>query len=618
MCGIAGYVGNGTREELDRMLAAVKHRGPDDSGLYINEDVGLAHARLSIIDTSVRGHQPMMLPDKSVGITLNGEIYNYRELQRIVKNSGRKLMSDSDTEVLLHLYAMHGEDFLRDVVGMFAFALVDTRKKKLILARDRMGEKPLYWHLGTGTFRFASELKSLLSSGIPKNLDLTALNEYLLFDYVPTPRCMIEGVHKLEPGTMLVYEKEKVFTRAFWQPPKEAERINEPEALKKLDSLLKRSVSRQLVADVPLGVFLSGGLDSSTIAYYASRAAHSIDTFSVRFDEPSFDESEFAREVAKHLGTKHHEKRVTSSDALELVSKIPDVFSEPVADASVIPTMLLSQFARRSVTVALGGDGGDELFAGYPTFQAEKYASLYRKIPGVLKGFVAHVLERIPASHKNFSFFYNLKKFVGSTTEDPVHRHLEWLGTFDKDQRRKIAGPALLPIVEKMNEFEIPDGYAQNFEGSEQNKLLYMYLRMYLMGQVLVKVDRASMHYALETRAPFLDHTVVDFALSLPYSLKYQRGTTKYILKRLMQNRLPPHIINRKKKGFGVPLARWLAGPLQPLCEELLSPQALKKHGLFDERYVGVLKDAHMQGKRDNRKELWNLLVFQLWYDRYM
>ncbi|TSC87221.1 MAG: asparagine synthase [Parcubacteria group bacterium Gr01-1014_8] len=617
MCGIAGYVGNGTRKELDAMLKALEHRGPDDSGIHIREDVGFGHRRLSIIDTSMRGHQPMLSADKRVVIILNGEIYNYRELQRSIKNAGRQLMSDSDTEVLLHLYAMHGEDMLRDVVGMFAFALYDEKNKKLILARDRMGEKPLYWKQDKGCLRFASELKGLLASGIEKRLNVEALQQYLLFDFVPTPLCIIEGVNKLEAGTMLILERGTVFMRPFWQPKGESD-ISEDDAVKRLDVLLQKSVSRQLVADVPLGVFLSGGLDSSTVAYYAKHAVHSIDTFSIGFDDPSFDESEYAREVAKFLGTRHHDRIVSSADALELVSSIADVFSEPVADASVIPTMLLSKFARRSVTVALGGDGSDELFAGYVTFQADTFSKIYRMMPDVVKDIVVSVLGRIPASHKNFPLSYNLKKFVGSTSENSVHRHLEWLGTFGKDARRKVSGPLLLPLVEDSNEFAIPDSHADNFDGSEHNKLLFTYMRMYLMDQVLVKVDRASMHYALETRAPFLDHTLVDFVLSLPYSLKYHRGTTKYILKQLMRDKLPPSIVNRKKKGFGIPLARWLAGPLRPLCEELLSKQSLKEHGLFDERYVGVLKDMHMQGKRDNRKELWNLMVFQMWYQRYM
>lgn len=610
MCGIAGFVGEGERNKLEAALHAIKHRGPDDSGILLRDGIGFAHARLAIIDTSEKGHQPMLLPDASVAITFNGEIYNFKELRAELKKAGVTFASDSDTEVLLQLYVRDGDDFLKNVRGMFALALYDFKNKKLILARDRMGEKPLYWTTTGETLWFGSEMKALFAVGIEKKIDMIALNQYLQFDYVPTPRTMIDGVHKVEPGTMLMWEGNEMRKKKFWDPPRAADTISERDALQKLDTLLADSVQKELVSDVPLGVFLSGGLDSSTIAYYAKAAGKNINTFSIGFDDVSFDESTYARRAAEHIGTAHHALMMREDDALDLVQEIPEVFSEPVADASVIPTLFLSRFARQSVTVALGGDGGDELFAGYPTFQADSLFALYRHVPRPVRHFFARAVQSLPASHANFALSYNLQKFTASDSDDPIHRHLGWLGTFSEKERTrlvKMAGPV----------FEEAEKYAREFHGDAHNRLLYLYMRTYLMDQVLVKVDRASMHYALETRAPFLDHTVVDFMLSLPCNLKYRRGTTKYLLKQLMKDKLPRDIVFRKKKGFGIPLARWLTGPLKPLCEELLSSHALS-HGLFNEKYVAELKDVHMSGRNDYRKELWNLMVFQMWYKRWM
>ncbi len=614
MCGIAGFFGEGTREELEAMLAGVKHRGPDDSGMFLEKGVGLAHARLAIIDISPAGHQPMELPDKSVAIILNGEIYNYKELREDLIKRGCQFRSTSDTEVLLWLYKLDGENFLKNCVGMFSLALYDRTAHKLVLARDRIGEKPLYWSNQSDTVLFASEMRGLLASKrIARKLDHESLAHYLAHDYVPTPMSMIEGVYKLEPATMLVCTAERQEKKKYWEPPQHLSADPLPEATQILEKLLERSVTRELAAsDVPTGVFLSGGLDSSTIAYFAQKSSsRPIDTFSIAFDDPSFDESRYAREVAQLIGSNHHEEKLSPDAALELIEEIPNVLSEPIADASVLPTMLLSRFARKSVTVALGGDGGDELFAGYPTFQADR---LFHMLPRGLRHALSAVQGVLPPSHANFSFSYNLRKFLSSEATDAIERHLEWLGSFSAVELGE-----LLKNKHGGNVFEYARAYAREMpENDAGNKLLYTYARTYLMDEVLVKVDRASMQYALETRAPFLDHTIVDYVFSLPYSYKYKNGTTKYILKKIMENKLPNHIVRRKKKGFGVPLARWLTGPLRPLCEELLSPHSLRKHGLFNQTYVDTLVRDHMEGSRDNRKELWNLMVFQLWYNRWL
>lgn len=616
MCGVAGFEGVGTEKSLREMVQTIRHRGPDHEGILLRGRLGFAHARLSILDLSPEANQPMMLPDESVAIVFNGEIYNHSELRVELEKRGRTFRTSSDTEVILHLYALLGDACFEKLVGMFALALYDFKAQTLLLARDRMGEKPLYWSQARGTLVFASEIKALFASGlVHKELDMHALEQYLQFDYVPTPHSIIRGVHKLEPATVLTYRGGVITKRQFWHPPRAIERVSEEDALLRLEAGMENTLRKELVADVPVGVFLSGGIDSSAIAYFAQKESkRPLETFSIAFDEKSFDESSHARLVAEHLGTIHHKQTVTSSDALALVPHLADVLDEPLADASIIPTLLLSKFAREQVTVALGGDGGDELFAGYPTFQAERIFNVYRKFPASLRGAVSKLTGMLPVSHGNFALSYSLRKFVSSYSPDAVRRHMEWLGTFDDAARRALIGSS-----RGKNVFAEATSHATEYKPNDVgNRILWTYARTYLMDQVLVKVDRASMRYALEVRAPFLDHTIVDLVFALPYSLKYRGGTSKYLLKKLMKGKLPSSIINRKKKGFGVPMAKWLMGPLKPLCTDLLSADRIKKQGLFDHGYITGLIEEHMSLRRDNRKELWNLMVFQLWYDRWM
>ena len=618
MCGLAGVVGLKEERRLHDMVAAIKHRGPDYTGIYTRDGVGFGHARLSIIDTTANANQPMLSADERFALIFNGEIFNFKELRQKLEWGGYRFRTTSDTEVVLALVEREGTRSFSMMHGMFAIAFYDFKTGSLVLARDRMGEKPLYWSHQGGSFIFASELGGMIASGlVSKEIDRHALNQYLQFDYVPTPQSMLRDVYKLEPATILTFKGGVISKERFWVPPVKLSSFDEEQATARLDEVLKEVVSRELVSDVPLGVFLSGGIDSSTIAYYAqATSVRPIETFSIGFDDPSFDESAFAREVAAHLGTHHHEQIIHAKDALDLVPKLEEVLSEPIADASIIPTLFLSRFARESVTVALGGDGGDELFAGYPTFQAEQF---YRSLPTPLRRVLRRAVDRLSASHENFSFSYNLKKFLSSDTDDMVSRHLEWLGSFDIRARTAVESIPLQEAVRQDNVFANVEESLKDFTQDDlQNRLLFAYARSYLMDQVLVKVDRASMHYALETRAPFLEYSVVNLAFSLPYELKYHLGTTKYLLKRLMEGKLPAHIIYRKKKGFGIPLASWLAGPLREFSEDLLSPSALAEHRLFDTKETRRLIDEHASGRRDNRKELWNLMMFQLWYRRWM
>src|SRR3989344_3740497 len=498
MCGIAGFLGEGSRNELEKMIAAIKHRGPDDTGILHENNIGLAHARLSIIDTSSSGHQPMTLQDGSVSIVLNGEIYNYRDLREELVRDGCTFRGTSDTEVILWLYKRKGIECFKDLVGMFAIGLYDKEKQNLLLVRDRMGEKPLYWTKQGSTILFASELRALVESRrIQPRLNLDAARHYFSHDYVPTPMSIFEDVFKLEPATILICTPEVTEKKVYWKPSCDVTSYSVENIYTRLDELMQKAVSREvLAADVPLGVFLSGGLDSSTVAYYAQRSSsRPIDTFSIGFKEFSFDESRYAREVAAHIGSNHHEETLSPNAALELVQEIPEVFNEPIADASVLPAMLLSRFARKSGTVALGGDGGDELFARYPTFQAEFLSRVFRYSPAVLQSVLRSLSDALPASQKDFSFSYNLCKLLSSHAGDPVERHLEWLGSFPPNTLNTLAGPAL-GNAKKESLFGFAHQYAGEISGQDQgNRLLYTYARTYLMDEVLVKVDRASMRY---------------------------------------------------------------------------------------------------------------------------
>lgn len=626
MCGIAGFVGRGSADDVSRMIGSIRHRGPDDQGIYCAEGVGLGHARLSIIDLSTSGHQPMWNATHTVGIVFNGEIYNFLKLKKTLVGEGHRFVSNSDTEVIIALYERYGEQCFARLDGMFAIALYDRKSKKLLLARDRMGKKPLYFGRFGETFLFASEPKAILMhSDAKKELDPGALNAYFFLDYIPTPLSIWKGIKKLEPGMFLAYENGKTRREYFWDPDFRETPIAFGDALAQLDQRISAAVSSRLVSDVPLGIFLSGGLDSSTIAYYAARAKQAegkkIHTFSIGFSEASFDESRYAIEVAKYLDAIHHRKMLSGEDSLKVIPEIFSSLDEPIADASIVPTYLLSRFTKEHVTVALGGDGGDELFAGYPTFQAERMLSAYRMLPKIIRqGIVAPMVAHLPSTFGNFSLEFKLKKFLdGAEEENMVRRHMRWLGTFNEAERAKLFTNDTWRSLKNSNVYhEAEQAFAGSNATDECNKLLFAYQRSYMMDQVLVKVDRASMQVALETRAPFLDHTLVEFANRLPYQYKLHGMTTKYILKKLMDGKLPPDIIYRKKEGFGVPIGRWLQGPLCTWAEELLSEEKLHDGVPFDPRYARVLFAEHLSGKHDHRKKLWNILVFLEWKKRFL
>ena len=616
MCGIAGFWGKGNESVIRAMTEALHHRGPDFTGIFFDPKLalGLGHARLSILDLSSGAHQPFFSEDKRFVIVFNGEIYNFKSIRQDLMDRGYgPFQTQGDTEVLLKAYQADGLACLSKLNGMFAFAIFDYERNELVLARDRMGKKPLYIAQASGTLIFASEVKAILQHPAFKSeLNLNALNQYLTLDYVPSPISIFEGVEKLEGGHYLQIDfKGNIKRGAFWEPNFIPLEISFDEAKEELDRLLSEATALRLVADVPLGIFLSGGLDSSAIAYYAQKqSSNPIQTFSIGFNEKSYDERAYAQQVAKQLGTEHHERILTAEESIDLIPTVFSSLDEPFADPSILPTYLLSQFTRSKVTVALGGDGSDELLAGYPTFISEKLAPLMSWMPfSVVQG-VHKMVNLLPASDQNISLDFKLRQFLKGFEGSRRYRHSQWLGSFSISEKWNLWNKDLASKIPHHNTLKVVDDYANR--GSEQ-ELIYMYLKTYLQDDILVKVDRASMMNSLEVRAPFMDVHVVDFLNRLPYEYKLKGFTGKHLLKETMRGKLPADIIDRPKKGFGIPVSLWLKNELKDLCNDLLSKEAIEFQGLFDYTYVEQLKQNHFKGRQNNRKELWNLMVFQLW-----
>ena len=626
MCGIVGNV-FARRDRtpdpgvLKRMNDRLEHRGPDDQGFLLEGSAGLAMRRLKIIDLAT-GHQPMTGEHRRVWTVFNGEIYNYRELTAQLTARGHTFRTRSDTEVIVHGYEERGLASLGDLEGMFAIALWDAPVRTLVLARDRLGIKPLYYAVLPEQIVFASELKALVEHpAIDRTLDLTALSRYLAHEYVPAPASIFRAIRKLPAGHWLTYTDGRIKVEPYWNVQFRPDRsIHVGEAVERLHGALDLAVRQHLVSDVPLGVFLSGGIDSSTVAAFAARHyGGRLKTFSIGFQDPSFNESVHARRVARALGTDHHEEILEPRGALDLVERLPDLLDEPLGDASLIPTFLLSRFTRRSVTVALSGDGGDELFAGYPTYQAHRLARLVELVPRWIRsGLVRRAVDRLPVSLGNLSVDFKLKRFFEGMDYADVERHGVWLGSFTPAEQHELFTP------EARERMEGPPSYAALHEilahapsAQGLERMLYLDLKGYLGEGVLMKTDRASMACSLEVRVPLLDRRVVELAASLPMGLKLHGLTTKYVLKRALAGALPRETLARPKKGFGIPLGHWFRGALRPLVREVCGADAIRRGGLFRPETVERLLAEHESGQRDHRKKLYTLLAFQLWALRY-
>ncbi len=616
MCGICGVAGGdpaGGRELVQRMCAAMVHRGPDDEGATHLDGVTLGIRRLSIIDLE-GGHQPMHNEDSTVWVVQNGEIYNHLELRKLLIGAGHSFNTQSDTEVLVHGYEQWGGEMVERLNGMFAFALLDRRNRTVLLARDRMGIKPLHYATDGVRLVFASELKALLRDpALRKGVDPAALDDYLAHEFVPSPGSIVRGVSKLQPGHTLTWSvadsTHKV--RRYWSPQLNLDGRNPSIAIEEecenLRSVLRESVRKEMISDVPLGVFLSGGIDSSAVAAMMTQLGGAVKSFSVGFVDRSFDESGHARVVARHLGTEHHELTLEPGMLLDLVPRMPDLLDEPLGDASIIPTYLLSEFTRRHVKVALGGDGGDELFAGYPTLQAHRLAGYYLKAPRLLReGLVEPVVRRLPVSRRNLSFDFRAKRFVSGASYPTAERHQRWMGSFDRDERTALLARDARRVSH------------QEADGDSLNQVLLMDMQLYLENDILVKLDRASMMASLEGRVPLLNNDFVAYATHLPLHMKLRGLRSKFLLKRALRGIVPDAILNRPKKGFGIPVAQWFRGPLKEQMLSVLSPERIGREGFFEPGAVKRLIDDHLDGRRDNRKQLWTLFAFELWHDGYL
>jgi len=630
MCGITGWANldshtpplTGGKDLLHSMCERMTHRGPDSEGLFVTSGVALGMRRLAIIDL-VTGEQPVFNEDESIAVVLNGELYNYREVRADLEKRGHSFRSASDTEILPHLYEEYGDEMMSHINGMFAFALWDSKRRRLLIARDRFGEKPLYWGVFDKTLLFASEPKVLLAHpSVQPSLNLQALRQYLSFDYIPAPLSIYEGINKLPAAHKLIIEAGRVTVEPYWQLSyKTVSPVpDEREAAEHLQDLLADSVRMRLVSDVPLGVLLSGGVDSSAIAALAVRASsEAVKTFSISFAEASFDESAYARGVAKFLGTDHHEERLSANLAANLVSEIGSWMDEPFSDPSLVPTYLLSRFTRKHVTVALGGDGGDELFAGYPMYAGHRLAEIYKRVPAVVRsGLVEPLVRLLPVKTKNLSLDYKAMRFVTGAKYDTVARHHVWFGSFTPEEQQQLLTTDALAQTDS-DIYRDARLLTQLCDDTDLIKQMQnLDTRLYLAEDILTKVDRASMAVSLEVRAPFLDHRVAEFAASLPSNYKLRGLKTKYILKRAVDELLPRFVTRRGKKGFGVPVAEWLKVKLRPLARDLLSPERVRRAGVFNPEFVTRLQDEHERGVANHRKLLWTLLMFELWHESFI
>ena len=633
MCGIVGFLTRKandipSHEVLIGMRDALIHRGPDDSGEYLRPldpqgpFVFLGHRRLSIIDLS-GGHQPLSNEDGTVWVILNGEIYNFKELKDELETHGHQFKTHSDTEVIAHGYEQYGEECFKRFNGMFAIALWDERKGRLVLARDRLGKKPLYYSVLNETILFASELKAIMAyPSFQRRVDPLSLAKYLFFEYIPGPHTIFCDAKKLPAAACLIWQNGKTTVKEYWSPSmpgNEAASLSETDIEARMMDLLRRSVKKRLISDVPLGVFLSGGIDSSTVTALAQQEVPGkVKTFSISFEDPSFDESRYSHMVANRLGTDHHDQRMNPEDLLNLVPMLPDVLDEPMADASILPTILLSKFTRKYVTVALGGDGGDELFAGYPTYLAHRMAKQYERFCGLFHPVISFLGNRLPVSDNNISFDFKVKRFLSGIGYPPGVRNAIWLGSFPFSGLKQVLSADVGSQLDPTRLEEDITSYARRYPVEDETTLLqYLDLKLYLQEAILVKVDRASMACSLETRAPLLDYEFVDFVMRLPSNLKLRGLTSKYLLKKATRHLLPGEVIHRKKKGFGVPIAKWVKGPLKELFGDLLAPDRIRREGFLDPEVVSALLNEHWLGRKDNRKPLWTLLIWQLWCDRY-
>ncbi len=633
MCGICGIVyTDPDRPVEERLLAAmtriIQHRGPDDEGLYRAGGVGLGSRRLSIVGLGYDSHMPMASEDGALWIVYNGELYNHPDLKRTLQARGYRYRTASDTETFLHLFREHGDAFLEPTRGMFALALWDAPRRRLILARDRLGIKPLYYHFDGRVLRFGSEIKSiLLDPEVPRAIDLEALNFFLAYFSAPDPYTMFQGIRQLGAGEMLIFQDGKITLRPYWHPGETIQPlagVDARDVQHELAGRLKNVVREHLLSDVPVGAFLSGGIDSSIlVALMREHLGPGFKTFAIGFEGHSlFDETPHARTVARLFETDHYEKHLAPRDLLTALEDITWQLDEPLADSSCLPVYFVSRLAAGHVKVVLSGDGGDEVFAGYRKYQAEYFRRFFSWIPESWLRFLSRTLVAgIPESRANVAmdFLRQIKKFFRGLDPDPFARHFKWAIHFEDE----IRAPLLREEVREAIDFNRPTRLRKELYDSmprwdELNRMLWVDIRHNLAADMLRKVDRMSMLHSLEVRVPFLDHTLVEYGFSLPSHLKLRGKTTKWILKKAFADRLPGAIVRRRKHGFDVPVGEWFKGELREVIEDVASVNAVTRRGLFNPRRVQEIIKDHQDGKRDYNNHLWILLSLELWQRRYL
>jgi asparagine synthase (glutamine-hydrolysing) len=626
MCGIAGQLFHDRSRHVDpevlrRMTDVLRHRGPDDGGVWTDGAIGLGSRRLAVIDLSPRGHMPMSNEDGSVWIVFNGEIYGFQPLRDELRRKGHVFRSDADTEVILHLYEEEGVELLSHLRGMFAFALWDAKRRLLFAARDRLGKKPLYYAHDAHGFRFGSEPKAILQDpAFVAEVDPVAIHHYLTYGYVPSPFAAFRGMQKLPPAHYLTVQDGRLEVRRYWSLPYGPKHTaSEAELADELLHLLEESVRLRMISDVPLGALLSGGIDSSMIVALMRRLTSGpVRTFSIGFDQPAYDELAYARQVAERFATEHHEL-VVKPDAAAILPRLVWHYNEPYADSSALPSFHVCEMARRSVTVALAGDGGDELFAGYDRYLATALAGRLDFLPLRVRRAVAHgVLAAVPLGSPK-SAFYRLGRFVESLGEQPIDRYAAWLSVFDDASKRALYTPEFAAQTARWDSLQI---LADSYRRADATDFLEATLdadrQTYLPDDLLVKMDVASMAHSLEVRSPLLDHRVVEFAARLPRRMKLRGLVQKHVVKRVMRGVLPERVLRRKKMGFGVPIDHWLRDELKEMAYDvLLAPSALAR-GYFRADALRRLLDEHASGRAFHHHRLWSLLMLELWHRMFI
>jgi asparagine synthase (glutamine-hydrolysing) len=628
MCGIAGFADKDILDRwnpssdaageanatLGRMCAAIRHRGPDDEGRRVMPGVALGMRRLSIIDLAT-GQQPIHNEDGTIWVVFNGEIYNYAELRAELTARGHRFYTSSDTETIVHAYEQWGQAAFARLRGMFGIALWDSREGSLLLARDRVGIKPLHYAVVGQRLYFGSEIKSILAAGdITPTLDSTALDHYLSFLYTPRDTSIFAGIDKLPPGHVLRWHEGTVRITRYWQvPAEERQPQSEGEAVEALQQVLRDAVRSHLMSEVPLGAFLSGGVDSSVVVGLMSEAStQPVRTFSIGFDDPRYDELEHARVVAQHFGTDHHEF-VVKPDALAIIDELIAHFDEPFGDSSAIPTWYVSEIARRHVTVVLSGDGGDELFGGYERYSPHpRIAAFDRWAPPASRQVASLVWPLLPHGATG-------KNFLRRAARDVRGRYLDQIAYFQSDEKRALlSGDMQRAIGNADSESRLAAHFDHLRRLPWDGQMMHFDFETYLPEDILTKVDRMSMAHSIESRVPLLDNNVVDFAATLPAALKIKNGRKKHILKEAAASLLPAHILNRRKQGFAVPVGGWFRGDLREFFSDVLLSKAAQERGYFDRGFIDRLVREHLTGRRDHTLRLWGLVVFELWHRQYL